>query len=237
MGNSSTHPYIEHYDNDNDDENTSPIYEFYFPFVLFCIVVSTYIVGCIKYNFLVREKDNEGCVLEHLRYIRASNPKKLTLGHLNINSIPNKFDGIMDIVSTNLDVFLISETKIDSSFPEAQFLHDGYSKPHRKDRSLCGGRLLMYMDDNIPSRILNQHTIPDDVEIMCVEINLKKQKWITIGIYRPPSMNERYFIDHLGRVIDFYSKIYDRFVIMRDFNSEPTLITFKLFATATTYTT
>ena len=53
---------------------------------------------------------------------------------------------------------------------------------------------------------------------MCVEINLKKQKWITIGIYRPPSMNERYFIDRLGRVIDLYSKIYDRFVIMGDFN-------------------
>ena len=35
-------------------------------------------------------------------------------------------------------------------------------------------------------------------------------------------MNERYFIGHLGRVIDFYSKIYDRFVIMGDFNSEPT---------------
>ena len=128
----------------------------------------------------------------------------------------------MDIVSTNLDVFLISETKIDSSFPEGQFLHDGFSKPHRKDRSLGGGGLLMYVNDNIPSRILNQHTIPDDVEIMCVEINLKKQKWITIGIHRPPSMNERYFIDHLGRVIDFYSKIYDRFVIMGDFNSEPT---------------
>ena len=91
----------------------------------------------------------------------------------------------MDIVSTNLDVFLISETKIDSSFPEAQFLHDGYSKPHRKDRSLGCGGLLIYVNDNISSGILNHHTIPDDVEIMCVEINLKKQKWITIGIYHP----------------------------------------------------
>ena len=35
-------------------------------------------------------------------------------------------------------------------------------------------------------------------------------------------MNKRYFIDHLGSVIDFYSKMYDRFVIMGDFNSEPT---------------
>ena len=56
---------------------------------------------------------------------------------------------------------------------------------------------------------------------MCVEINLKKQKWALIGIYRPPTMNERYFFDHLSRVIDLYSKKYDKVVIMGDFNSEP----------------
>ena len=54
------------------------------------------------------------------------------LGHLNINSIPNKFDGIMDLVKGKLDIFLISETKIDISFPDAQFCCKGYSIPHRK---------------------------------------------------------------------------------------------------------
>ena len=34
-------------------------------------------------------------------------------------------------------------------------------------------------------------------------------------------MNEKYFLEHLGRVIDLYSKKYDRIVIMGDFNSEP----------------
>ena len=34
-------------------------------------------------------------------------------------------------------------------------------------------------------------------------------------------MSERYFFDHLGRVIDLYSKAYDRIIIMGDFNSEP----------------
>ena len=128
----------------------------------------------------------------------------------------------MDLVATNIDVFLISETKIDDSFPEAQFLYDGYSKPHRKDRTLGGGGLLMYINENIPSRILNAHIIPNDVEIMCVEMNLRKQKWILLGIYRPPSMNEKYFYDHLSRVVDYYTKTYDRIVIMGDFNSEPT---------------
>ena len=42
-----------------------------------------------------------------------------------------------------------------------------------------------------------------------------------MGIYRPPNKEERYFLDHLSRVTDFYSKKYDRVVIMGDFNSEP----------------
>ena len=79
----------------------------------------------------------------------------------------------------------------------------------------------MYVNDNIPSRKLNEHFLPADIEIMCVELNLKKQKWIVIGIYRPPKMNEKYFLDHLSRVVDFYSKAYGRVLIMGDFNSEP----------------
>ena len=77
------------------------------------------------------------------------------------------------------------------------------------------------MNDNIPSRKLTEHVIPDDIEIMCVEINLKKQKWVLLGIYRPPKMNEKYFLDHLSRVIDVYSRKYDKIVIMGDFNLEP----------------
>ena len=168
--------------------------------------------------------ENERCVFDQLRETRLKNPKRVIMGHLNINSIPNIFDGIMDLVAKKLDLFLISETKIDSSFPDAQFSYEGYSKPHRKDRSLGGGGLLVYVNDNIPFLKLNEHSLPADIEIMRVELNLKKQKWIVIGIYRPPpppKMNEKYFLDHLSRVVDFYSKAYGRVLIMGDFNSEP----------------
>ena len=37
----------------------------------------------------------------------------------------------------------------------------------------------------------------------------------------PPNMNEKYFLDHLSRIIDYYSRKYDRIVVMGDFNLEP----------------
>ena len=38
----------------------------------------------------------------------------------------------------------------------------------------------------------------------------------------PPNMNVKYFTDNLSRVIDLYSKDYDRIIVMGDFNLEPT---------------
>ena len=78
------------------------------------------------------------------------NPKKVVMGHLNINSLPNKFEGIMDIVAKNIDVFLISETKIDYSFPEAQFQYNGYGLPHRRDIALGGGGLMLFVNRKYP---------------------------------------------------------------------------------------
>ena len=79
----------------------------------------------------------------------------------------------------------------------------------------------MYINENIPSRLLKEHIIPSNIEIMCVEINLRKQKWVVVGIYRPPSMNVTYFLEHLSRVIDCYYKKYERVIVMGDFNIEP----------------
>ena len=73
----------------------------------------------------------------------------------------------------------------------------------------------MYMNENIPSRKLNEH-VPEDIESMCVEINLRKQKWIIIGLYRPPKMNEISFLNQLSKVVDLYGKRYDRIVTMGD---------------------
>ena len=216
--------------NYHDDTHNGNNYVRSIPIVFFCLVLSSAILLNLETLENVKSPTHiehkkigtEICAFDKLREMRLNNPKRVLVGHLNINSIPNKFDGIMDMVGGKLDIFLISETKINPSFPNAQFCYKGYGNPYRKDRSLgAGGGLLLYVNENIPSRKLNAHSVPADIEIICVELNLRKQKWIIIGIYRPPKMNEKYFYDQLSRVVDLYSKTYDRVVIMGDFNSEP----------------
>ena len=60
---------------------------------------------------------------------------KIIVGQLNINSIRNKFDFLAQQVKGNIDILMISETKLDESFPVGQFLIDGYSVPFRFDRN------------------------------------------------------------------------------------------------------
>ena len=56
-----------------------------------------------------------------IRDVRKRNLKRIILGHLNINSIRNKFDLLVDQIKGNVDIMVISETKLDESFPNGQF--------------------------------------------------------------------------------------------------------------------
>jgi len=57
---------------------------------------------------------------------RLKNPTRLIFAHLNINSLRNKFEFLKEKISSYLDIFLISETKLDSSFPTSQFCINGF---------------------------------------------------------------------------------------------------------------
>ena len=51
------------------------------------------------------------------------------MGHLNINPIRNKSDALPLIVKNNVDILMISETKLNDSFPISPFLLQGFSAP------------------------------------------------------------------------------------------------------------
>ena len=44
----------------------------------------------------------------------------------------------------NVDILMVSETKIDDTFPESQFLIEGFSKLFRLDRTAKGGGILHF---------------------------------------------------------------------------------------------
>ena len=56
-----------------------------------------------------------------LRKMKIQLPDKLIIAHLNINSIRNKFDSLSFMIENNADILLVSETKLDDSFPPVQF--------------------------------------------------------------------------------------------------------------------
>ena len=55
---------------------------------------------------------------------------------------------LAQITNNKMDVFLISETKTDSSFPTRQFYIQGYSLPYMLDETLSGSRILLYTREN-----------------------------------------------------------------------------------------
>ena len=69
----------------------------------------------------------------------------IIIRHLNINLIENKFNSLVSLVKDKLDITMVSETKIDGSFPETQFIIESYSKPFRRDRNSHSGGLLIYV--------------------------------------------------------------------------------------------
>ena len=72
---------------------------------------------------------------------------------MNINS-RNKFDFLAYQVRGNIDILMISETKLDESFFPGQFLFDGYSVSFRSDRDGNGGGILSSIKEDIPSKLL-----------------------------------------------------------------------------------
>ena len=60
--------------------------------------------------------------LTKLKNIRLSNVNRLIVAQLNINSLRNKFHTLIDIVSGKVDILVLTETKLDETFPKNQFL-------------------------------------------------------------------------------------------------------------------
>ena len=76
----------------------------------------------------------------NLKVILKGNINKLIKGQLNINSLRNKFDCLVQKITGNVDIFMVSETKLDNSFPVGEFLIDGYGPPITPDLDIHGGR-------------------------------------------------------------------------------------------------
>ena len=153
-----------------------------------------------------------------LHNLRLKNVEKIVIGHLNINSVRNKMYLLGDLIKDKVDIMLISETKLDSTFPTSQFVLQGYSSPFRLDRTAHGGGLLLYLRSDIPSKSLP--LISDNIECIICEITISKKKWLLVGSYNPKKSLISNHLSALSKNLDHYLSSFDNVIIFGDLNSE-----------------
>ena len=89
---------------------------------------------------------------------------------MNINSIRNKFEQLVYGVKGKVDALMITETKLDDSFPTMQFNIEGYYT-FRLDRNEFGGGILLYVRDDIPYKFIPMKN--STIEGFFIELNLR----------------------------------------------------------------
>ena len=99
----------------------------------------------------------------------------VVIGHININSITNKFDMLSSTVKDNIDILIVSEIKLDSSFPQAQFRIEGYAPPFRYNRNSHDGGILLFIRQDIPTKTMSITPLKD-FEGIFMELNFRKKK-------------------------------------------------------------
>ena len=123
---------------------------------------------------------NDGTV-NFLHQQRLKHAKNLIIGHLNINSSRNKFLDFKELILSDTDICLISETKLDDSFPDQEFHINGY-KRFRKDRNKFLGGLILFVKENVPCKVLNTFRFSEECEIISIDFSISNKKWLLLNI-------------------------------------------------------
>ena len=124
------------------------------------------------------------------------------------------------LLADYIDILMICESKLDSTFPSSQFQIYSFRTPYRLDRTDRGGGTLLFVRENLITRLLSRHSFPHDIEILLIELNLRKKKWLICCCYNPRKNLINYHLQELTKGIQIYSKNYYDILLMGDFNAE-----------------
>ena len=112
---------------------------------------------------------------------------------------------------------MVSENKLDESFPQGQFKISGFGRPFRLDRNSNGVGIMLFVREEIPAKLIFTEVSP--IEGFYVETNLRKQNRLICCSYNPNKHNIRKHIETLSRSIDFFSSNYENVLLTGDFNA------------------
>ena len=163
------------------------------------------------------EDENRFDVFSDLRKLKNENKKRPIIGYLNINSVRYKFDELKEILTDKIvDLLIISETKIDSSFNDNLFKVEGY-KMERRDRTTHGGGLTTFVRSDLPFK-RRKDLECQEIETICYELSMAKCKWCIVGAYRKPSLENKVFENDITKSLDQIFLKFDHVICLGDLN-------------------
>ena len=115
---------------------------------------------------------------------------------------------------------MISETKIDDTFSDSQFLIKDFSVPYRLDHTAKEGGILIYIREDIPSKLIKDVTFDKPFEGFLIEVNLRSLKWLFECSYNPYRGNITPHFRNISTALDKLSTDYENVIILVDFNVE-----------------
>ena len=62
----------------------------------------------------------------------------------------------------------------------------------------------MYLKDQIPSKEIKLFPWPNDIQVITIEINFRKCKWLLLPIYKQSSQNEGYCMNQIEKYRTHY---------------------------------
>ena len=103
----------------------------------------------------------------------------------------------------NVDILMVTEAKIDEFFPTVPLFIPGFTSRYRFDRTKDGGGILVYIGEDIPSKLLNISCTTFEIECLGIEMNLRKVKWHVICSYNP---HKNYISNHIENLSDVLNR-------------------------------
>ena len=143
-----------------------------------------------RQNISQNVPENFDSDLKILKFLRVENDSNPIVTYLNINSSGEKINHLCEICKESpIDNLCVDQTKLDSSYPDAQFqINDYQFSLFRRDRNKNGEGKIVYISQGLITKRLPKFET-EVSETVYVELTISKKKWCILFAYRPPQNN------------------------------------------------
>ena len=183
------------------------------------IFILLQLLGLAYNDFVTLDINLDDNPYEVLKDIKDKHSDRPVIAHLNINFLSPKFEQLSYLIKDKIDILLISETKLDSSFPKSNFEIEGFKDPYRLDRNCYGGGVMVFIRNDMPSKEIGT-SLPGNIEGIFFEIIIGKSKWLIFGGYNPHKDKAKDFLKHVSKEVDGLLSKYENLLFLGDFNVE-----------------